>query len=104
MKWTIFPRRYACRNGPASTKLVWLGYAGHMRGIAEQGGANYGNFYMQAAQNPKVNVPGREEPITLMEATTAAERAAVKSVIADQYMAQYRGMNPLLMNKYLTSR
>ena len=78
----------------------WAKY-GYMRGIAEQGGANYGNFYMQAAQNLKVNVPGREEPITLMEATTAAERAAVKSVIADQYMAQYRGMNPLLMNKYL---
>ena len=78
----------------------WAKY-GYMRGIAEQGGANYGNFYMQAAQTLKVNVPGREEPITLMEATTAAERAAVKSVIADQYMAQYRGMNPLLMNKYL---
>jgi hypothetical protein len=78
----------------------WAKY-GYMRGIAEQGGANYGNFYMQAAQTLKVNVPGKEEPITLMEATTAAERAAVKSVIADQYMAQYRGMNPLLMNKYL---
>jgi len=78
----------------------WAKY-GYMRGQAEQGGSGYGNFYMQAARELRVNVPGREEPINLLEANTAAERAYIKNIIAGQYMSQFRGMNPLLLNKYL---
>lgn len=78
----------------------WAKY-GYMRGLAEQGGSGYGNFYMQAARELRVNVPGREEPINLLEANTAAERAYIKNIIAGQYMSQFRGMNPLLLNKYL---
>ena len=78
----------------------WAKY-GYMKGLAEQAGANYGSFYMQAAEEMKVMVPGREEPISLLEATTAPERAAVKTAIAQQYISQFRGMNPMLLNKYL---
>ena len=78
----------------------WAKY-GYMRGLAEKGGTNYGNFYMQAARELRVNVPGREEPINLLEARTSAERAYIKSLISSQYLSQYAGMNPLLLNKYL---
>ena len=76
----------------------WAKY-GYMRGIAEQGGANYGTFFTQAAQNLEVNVNGNT--FTLMTAANGAERAAAKAAIAEQYMQQYSGMNPALLNKYL---
>lgn len=76
----------------------WAKY-GYMRGIAEQGGANYGTFFTQAAQNLEVNVNGNT--FTLMTAANGAERAAAKAAIAEQYMQQYAGMNPALLNKYL---
>jgi len=78
----------------------WAKY-GYMRGLAEKGGTDYGNFYMQAAREFRVNVPGREEPINLLEARTSAERAYIKTIISSQYLSQYAGMNPLLLNKYL---
>ena len=78
----------------------WAKY-GYMRGLAEKGGTDYGNFYMQAAREFRVNVPGREEPINLLEARTSAERAYIKNIISSQYLSQYAGMNPLLLNKYL---
>lgn len=78
----------------------WAKY-GYMKGLAMQGGAKYGEFYTQAAQNLRINVPGREEPINLLEAESSAERAFIKTVIAQQYLDQYKGMNPLLLNKYL---
>lgn len=76
----------------------WAKY-GYMRGIAEQGGANYGTFFTQAAQNLEVTVNGNT--FTLMTAANGAERAAAKAAIAEQYMQQYAGMNPALLNKYL---
>ena len=76
----------------------WAKY-GYMRGIAEQGGANYGTFFTQAAQNLEVTVNGNT--FTLMSAANGAERAAAKAAIAEQYMQQYAGMNPALLNKYL---
>jgi hypothetical protein len=76
----------------------WAKY-GYMRGLAEQGGANYGTFYTQAAQNLEVTVNGNT--FTLMTASNGAERAAAKAAIAEQYMQQYAGMNPALLNKYL---
>lgn len=76
----------------------WAKY-GYMRGLAEQGGANYGTFFTQAAQNLEVNVNGNT--FTLMTASNGAERAAAKAAIAEQYMQQYAGMNPALLNKYL---
>ena len=78
----------------------WEKY-GYYKGLAQLGGQNYGSYYMQAAKEMKVMVPGREEPITLLEATSAPERAAVKTAIAQQYISQFRGMNPMLLNKYL---
>lgn len=76
----------------------WAKY-GYMRGLAEQGGANYGTFFTQAAQNLEVTVNGNT--FTLMTAANGAERAAAKAAIAEQYMQQYVGMNPALLNKYL---
>lgn len=76
----------------------WAKY-GYMRGIAEQGGANYGTFFTQASQNLEVTVNGNT--FTLMTAANGAERAAAKAAIAEQYMQQYSGMNPALLNKYL---
>lgn len=76
----------------------WAKY-GYMRGLAEQGGANYGTFFTQAAQNLEVTVNGNT--FTLMTAANGAERAAAKAAIAEQYMQQYAGMNPALLNKYL---
>ena len=76
----------------------WAKY-GYMRGLAEQGGANYGTFFTQAAQNLEVNVNGNT--FTLMTAANGAERAAAKAAIAEQYMQQFSGMNPALLNKYL---
>lgn len=78
----------------------WAKY-GYYRGLAEQGANNYGAFYTDAAQKLRVMVPGRAEPITLMEATSSAERAAVKTAIAERYVSQFVGMNPALLNKYL---
>lgn len=78
----------------------WAKY-GYMKGLAQQGGAAYGEFYTQAASELMLNVPGRDQPINLLQAETSAERAYIKTVIAQQYLEQYRGMNPLLLNKYL---
>lgn len=76
----------------------WAKY-GYMRGTAEQGGANYGTFFTQAAQNLEVTVNGNT--FTLMTAANGAERAAAKAAIAEQYLQQYAGINPALLNKYL---
>ncbi len=76
----------------------WAKY-GYMRGLAEQGGANYGTFFTNASTTLKVNAGGRE--FTLAEANTGPERAAAKAAIAEAFLSQYKGMSPGLLNKYL---
>ena len=76
----------------------WKAY-GYARGMAEQAAAGYGRFYQSAAENTAVNINGQE--ITLASAKSSPERAAVEAQIRSQYLSQFAGYNPALLNKYL---
>ena len=76
----------------------WAKY-GYMRGLAMQGGQDYGTYFTNASTQMQVTVGNRT--FTLAEAQGSAERAAAKAAIAESYISQYRGMNPELLNKYL---
>ena len=80
----------------------WAAY-GYALGKAEQGGADYASFQAQAADTV-VNVQtesGEVKPLTLSTAETPAEYAAVQAQIRSQFLSNYSGMNPALLNKYL---
>ena len=80
----------------------WAAY-GYAMGKAQQGGADYAVFQAQAADTV-VNVTtesGAVKPLTLATANTPAEFAAVQSQIRSEFLKQYSGMNPALLNKYL---
>lgn len=76
----------------------WAKY-GYMRGLVEQGGANYATYFTNASDTMEVTVGDRT--FTLNDARNGAERAAAKAAIADSYLSQYRGVAPGLLNKYL---
>lgn len=76
----------------------WKAY-GYARGIAEQAAAGYARFYQSAAENTSININGQE--ITLATAKSSPERAAVEAQIRNQYLRQFVGFNPALLNKYL---
>jgi len=76
----------------------WAKY-GYMRGLVEQGGANYGTYFTNASDNLQVTVGDRT--FTLNDAANGAERAAAKAAIAEGYLSQYKGIAPGLLNKYL---
>ena len=76
----------------------WAKY-GYMRGLVEQGGANYSTYFTNASDTMEVTVGNRT--FTLNDARNGAERAAAKAAIADSYLSQYRGVAPGLLNKYL---
>jgi hypothetical protein len=76
----------------------WKAY-GYARGMAEQAAAGYSRFYASAAENTAVNINGQE--VTLATAKTSPERAAVEAQIRNQYLRQFVGFNPALLNKYL---
>lgn len=76
----------------------WAKY-GYMRGLLEQAGAGYGNYFTQASTQMEVTVGN--ETFTLANAQTGPQRAAAKAAIADSYLSQFRGANPALLNKYL---
>lgn len=76
----------------------WAKY-GYMRGLAMQGGQDYGTYFTNASTQMQVTVGDRT--FTLAEANGSAERAAAKAAIAESYISQYRGMSPELLNKYL---
>ncbi len=81
----------------------WAAY-GYAMGKAQQGGAEYAVFQAQAAANTSVvvtNEAGVQQEITLETAKTPAEFAAVQSQIRSEFLKQYSGMNPALLNKYL---
>ena len=72
-------------------------------GKAQNGGQEYALFQAQAADTV-VNVTtesGEVKPLTLASANTPAEYAAVQSQIRSEFLKQYSGMNPALLNKYL---
>lgn len=80
----------------------WAAY-GYAMGKAQQGGQDYAVFMAQAADTV-VNVTtesGEVKPLTLATANTPAEFAAVQSQIRSEFLKQYSGMNPALLNKYL---
>ena len=76
----------------------WAKY-GYMRGLVEQGGANYGTYFTNASDTLQVTVGDRT--FTLNDAANGAERAAAKAAIAEGYLSQYKGVAPGLLNKYL---
>ena len=76
----------------------WAKY-GYMRGLAMQGGQDYGTYFTNASTQLEVTVNG--DTFTLAEAQGSAQRAAAKAAIAESYISQYRGMSPELLNKYL---
>ncbi len=81
----------------------WAAY-GYAMGKAQQGGVDYAVFYEQQAANTSVvvtNEAGVQQEITLETAKTPAEFAAVQSQIRAEFLKQYSGMNPALLNKYL---
>jgi hypothetical protein len=81
----------------------WAAY-GYAMGKAQQGGQDYAVFQAQAAANTSVvvtNDAGVQQEITLETAKTPAEFAAVQSQIRSEFLKQYSGMNPALLNKYL---
>ncbi len=80
----------------------WAAY-GYAMGKAQNGGQEYALFQAQAADTV-VNVTtesGEVKPLTLASANTPAEYAAVQSQIRSEFLKQYSGMNPALLNKYL---
>ena len=76
----------------------WAKY-GYMRGLLEQAGAGYGNYFTQASTQMEVTVGN--ETFTLANAQTGPQRAAAKAAIADSFLSQFRGANAALLNKYL---
>ena len=81
----------------------WAAY-GYAMGKAQQGGVDYAVFHEQQAANTSVvitNEAGVQQEITLATANTPAEYAAVQSQIRSEFLKQYSGMNPALLNKHL---
>lgn len=81
----------------------WAAY-GYAMGKAQQGGQDYAVHMAQAAANTSVvvtNDAGVQQEITLETAKTPAEYAAVQAQIRSEFLKQYSGMNPALLNKYL---
>lgn len=81
----------------------WEGY-GYAQGMAIQGGLAYGSFFEQSKKNAKITVEGEDgqmREITYDSAETVAEREAVGAAIRQQYMRNFTGMKPELLNKYL---
>jgi muramidase (phage lysozyme) len=76
----------------------WAAY-GYAKGKAQQGGMDYTMFFTQAAETVSVNINGKD--VTLDNAATPAEYSAVQSEIRRQFLSQYSGMNPALLNKYM---
>jgi len=77
---------------------------GYAMGKAHQGGVDYAVFHEQQAANTSVvitNDAGVQQEVTLATAKTPAEFAAVQSQIRSEFLKQYSGMNPALLNKHL---
>lgn len=74
---------------------------GYIKGVLGQAAANYPAIREQLAQEVRVQVPGRDEPITINEAETAAEYAAVNAAINQRFLSQFTKVNPALLNEVL---
>jgi hypothetical protein len=74
---------------------------GYLKGISAQAGAEYPAIRQQLAGHVRVQVPGREEPILLEQARTSAEYNAVVAEIDRQFMAQFAGVSPAILNETL---
>lgn len=76
----------------------WKAY-GAAKALAEQAATAYPTFYSQASENTSVVINGQE--VTLSNAKSGPERAAVEELIRRQYIQRFVGLNPALLNKYL---
>ena len=69
-----------------------------IKGQAAQIGASYSLFREQIAEGVEIDIPGREEPLTLRNASDAAEYAMVQAEIDSRFMAQLRGIPVSVLN------
>ena len=74
---------------------------GYIKGISAQAGAEYPAIRQQLSEHVRVQVPGKAEPILLEEAQTSAEYNAVVAEIDRQFMAQFAGVSPAILNDTL---
>lgn len=71
---------------------------GFIKGQAAQIGASYSLFREQIAEGVEIDIPGREEPLTLRNASDAAEYAMVQAEIDSRFMAQLKGIPVSVLN------
>ena len=69
-----------------------------IKGQAAQIGASYSLFREQIAEGVEIDIPGREEPLTLRNASDAAEYAMVQAEIDSRFMAQLKGIPVSVLN------
>ena len=76
----------------------WERY-GYAQGLVQRGAANFTTFYAEAKKEAQITVDGKV--VTFENASTPEEFAALQSQIVQQFLSQYAGVNPALLNKYL---
>ena len=76
----------------------WEKY-GAAKAYAELGATNYPLYVAQNAPNISLVIDGKT--VTFDNATKPEEFAALRSALTSQYMEQFDGLNPALLNKYL---
>ena len=81
----------------------WEAY-GYAQGMATQGGLAYGQYFSDAKRSAKITIEdddGKMREVTYDSAENIGEREAVAAVIRQQFLKQYSGLQPALLNKYL---
>ena len=81
----------------------WEGY-GYAKGMAEQGALGYGSFLEGAKRDRRISIEdkdGNVKEISYAEADTVAEQKAWMAAARQEYLSQFAGMNPVMLNKYL---
>ena len=81
----------------------WEAY-GYAQGMATQGGLAYGQYFSDAKRSAKITIEdedGKVREVTYDSAENIGEREAVAAVIRQQFLKNYAGMKPALLNKYL---
>lgn len=76
----------------------WERY-GYMKGQVMNAASAYPAFLASAKEDTSVIINGRE--VTFANAQTPEEFAALQAKVSNEYLKQFSGVNPALLNKYL---
>ena len=72
---------------------------GYMKGMSAKAGAEYPLIKSQLAEQVSIDIEGREEPLTLKNANTEAEFAAITAEINKRFLAGLNGVPVSILQK-----